>query len=56
MKKTNCVVHGKPMYRVRAKIGEDLNGDPVVKSFYGDGKVEAERRRDEYLAKHERKD
>lgn len=53
MKKTNCVVHGKPMYRVRAKIGEDLNGDPVVKSFYGDGKVEAERRRDEYLAKHE---
>lgn len=53
MKKTNCVVHGKPMYRVRAKIGEDLNGEPVVKSFYGDGKVEAERRRDEYLAKHE---
>lgn len=52
MKKTNCIVHGKPMYRVRAKIGEDLNGKPVLKSFYGDGKVEAERKRDEYLHRY----
>ena len=51
MKKTNCTVHGKPMYRVRAKIGEDLNGRAVFKSFYGDGKVEAERKRDEYFQK-----
>ena len=51
MKKSNCTVHGKPMYRIRAKIGEDLNGKPVFRSFYGDGKAEAERKRDSYLEK-----
>lgn len=51
MKKTNCTVHGKRMYRVRIKIGEDLNGKPVFKSFYGAGKVEAEKKRDDYLRK-----
>lgn len=51
MKKTNCTVHGKKMYRIRTKIGEDLDGKPVYRSFYGDGKVEAERKRDEYIRK-----
>ena len=51
MKKTNCLVHGKRMYRVRAKIGEDLNGKPVYKSFYGNGKVEAEQKRNDYFSK-----
>ena len=41
------------MYRVRAKVGENLDGRPVLKSFYGDGKVEAERKRDEYLKRYE---
>lgn len=50
-KKYNCTVHGKPMYRVRSKIGEDLHGKPIYKSFYGDGKVEADRRRAEYFAR-----
>lgn len=37
------------MYRVRAKVGTDLEGKPIYKNFYGDGKVEAERKRDTYL-------
>ena len=48
-KKTNCTVHGKPMYRVRAQIGIDEHGRPVNKNFYGDGKREAEAKRDAYL-------
>lgn len=48
-RKYNCTVHGKPMYRVRAKIGNDLNGKAIFKSFYGDGKVEAEQKRNRYL-------
>lgn len=49
-KKYNCVINGTtPRYRVRAKVGTALDGKPIYKSFYGDGKVEAERKRDEYL-------
>lgn len=50
-KKTNCLVHGKPMYRLRAKIGTDAEGKPVYKSFYGDGALDAKKKRDEYIAK-----
>jgi integrase len=52
-KKSNCTVNGKPAYRVRLRIGTSLSGKPIYKSFYGDGKVEAERRRDEYVAKQQ---
>ena len=51
-KKTNCTVHGKPMYRVRAQIGIDEHGRPVMKNFYGEGKKEAENKRDHWLEKH----
>lgn len=50
-KKTNCTVHGKPMYRIRAQIGTDEHGKPVHKNFYGEGKKEAEAKRDAFLAK-----
>lgn len=52
-KKSNCTVHGKPMYRVRAQVGTDEHGRPVMKNFYGDGKKEAEQRRDAWLEKHQ---
>lgn len=54
--KTNCVVHGKPMYRVRAKIGQRLDGTYIYKNFYGAGKLEAERKRNEYFTKKEKSD
>ncbi len=44
-KKTNCVVNGKKMYRLRTKLA-----DGTTKSFYGSSKKEAEKKRDEYLA------
>lgn len=50
-KKSNCTVHGKPMYRIRAQIGTDEHGKPVHKNFYGEGKKEAEAKRDAFLAK-----
>lgn len=50
-KKSNCTANGKPAYRVRLRVGTSLEGKPIYKSFYGDGKVEAERKRDEYVAK-----
>ena len=50
-RKTNCTVHGKPMYRIRAQIGIDEHGRPVMKNFYGEGKKEAEARRDAWLKK-----
>lgn len=51
MKKYNCTVHGKRMYRIRLNIGVGMDGKPVYKSFYGDGIREAEQKRDAYLAK-----
>lgn len=48
-KKTNCIVHGKPAYRLRERIGTALDGSPIYKSFYGSGKLEAERKRNEFL-------
>ena len=50
-KKSNCMANGRPAYRVRLRVGTSLEGKPIYKSFYGDGKVEAERKRDEYVAK-----
>ncbi|TDP59812.1 tyrosine-type recombinase/integrase [Aminicella lysinilytica] len=52
-RKTNCTVHGKDMYRLRAQIGRDLNGTPINKNFYGDSKRDAEKKRDKYIAEHE---
>lgn len=52
--KTNCIVHGKAMYRIRAKVGERLDGTYIYKNFYGSGKLEAEKRRNEYFERKER--
>lgn len=48
--KTNCVINGIPYYRIRKKIGEDLNGKSIIKPFYGKGKQEAEEMVKDYLA------
>jgi len=42
------------MYRVRAKVGQRLDGTYIYKSFYGAGKLEAERKRNEYISKKEK--
>ena len=49
--KTNCIINGTLYYRIRKKIGEDSEGNPIVKPFYGKNKSDAERIRDEFLDK-----
>lgn len=44
----NYTVNGKEYYRVRAKI--EVNGKTITKAFLGDGKKDAEKKRDEYIA------
>ena len=56
MKKTNCTVNGKSMYRIRTRIGSDLDGKPIYKNFYGEGKKEAETKRDSYVVLHSNND
>lgn len=51
MKQYNCIVHGRKRYRLRLNIGVDENGKPVYKNFFGTNRKDAERMRDEYLAK-----
>lgn len=45
-KKTNCVINGKPYYRITKTIGHKLNENgkevPVRKTFYGESKSDAE--------------
>lgn len=52
MKQYNCIVHGRKRYRLRLNIGVDENGKPVYKNFFGINRKDAERMRDEYLAKN----
>lgn len=47
--KTNCIMHGKEYYRVRATVGKKPDGTPIIKAFHGKNKKEAEQKRDEYL-------
>lgn len=47
--KTNATAGGKNYFRVRARIGEDNQGKPVYKNFYGTSKSDAEQKRREYL-------
>ncbi len=47
--KTNANVNGKDYFRVRARIGEDSQGNPVYKNFYGTSKYDAEQKKREYL-------
>lgn len=48
-KKTNFNVNGKEYYRVRKTIGYKDNGTPVLKSFYGKSKSEAEEKATKYI-------
>lgn len=50
-KKTNCIINGKEYYRLRCKVGERADGKPIMKSFYGSGKKEAEEKYREYMEK-----
>ncbi len=53
-KKTNCVINGKPYYRLTKTIGRKLvNGEEVAvrKSFYGSCKADAEAKYQAYLDK-----
>lgn len=43
-KKTNCTINGREYYRITATI------DGTRRPFYGDGKIDAERKRDEAIA------
>jgi len=47
--KTNATAGGKGYFRIRARIGEDSQGNPVYKNFYGTSKSDAEQKKREYL-------
>jgi len=47
--KKNATAGGKNYFRVRARIGEDSQGNPVYKNFYGTSKSDAEQKKREYL-------
>lgn len=49
-KKTNTTINGQDYYRVRARIGVDSDGKPIVKAFYGKTKKEAEAAKNDHLA------
>ncbi len=49
MRKTNCKVNGKAMYRIRTRIGSDITGKAIYKNFYGIGKKEAEEKYNSYI-------
>jgi integrase len=40
---TNSNINGKDYYRIRKKIGEDINGKSIIKNFYGTSKKDAEK-------------
>ena len=48
-KKTNFEVNGKQYYRVRRTVGHKPDGTPIIKSFYGTGINEANKKADEYI-------
>ena len=50
-KKTNVVINGKEYYRITKTVGHKVDGTPIRKPFYGEGKKEAEEKADEYMNK-----
>lgn len=48
-KKTNFNVNGREYYRIRKTIGYKDDGTPVLKSFYGKSKAEAEEKANKYI-------
>ena len=49
-RKTNFTANGNDYFRVTKTIGKDADGKPIRKQFYGESKMEAENKRDEYMA------
>lgn len=49
--KTNTKINGQEYYRLRKTVGMDKDGEPIIKPFYGVSKKDAEKKRDEYLAR-----
>lgn len=47
--KTNIIINGQPYYRIRKTIGNKDDGTPVLKSFYGKSKSEAEEKANQYI-------
>lgn len=52
--KTNVEINGNKYYRVRKVIGKKIDGTPVLKSFYGANKSEAESKANAYIEKMEK--
>ncbi|MBG0765815.1 MAG: site-specific integrase, partial [Tissierellales bacterium] len=48
-RKLNAKINGNEYYRIRVTVGTDSEGKPIRKNFYGKGKTDAEKQRDEYL-------
>lgn len=51
-KKVNADIRGYQYCRVRAVLGSDRSGNPIVKSFYGKSKREAVYKRDKFMQEH----
>lgn len=52
--KTNVEINGNKYYRVRKVIGKKIDGTPVLKSFYGTSKSDAENKANEFIEKMEK--
>jgi len=50
-KKTNVKINGKEYYRIRKTVGRDKDGAPIIKTFYGSSKAEAELKLAEFQQK-----
>jgi integrase len=48
-RKINTKINGSEYFRVTATVGRDSNGKAIRKQFYGNGRSDAESKRDEYL-------
>lgn len=49
--KTNYKTGKHKYFRTRLKIGEKSNGEPIMKSFYGNSKRDVETKKNNYLEK-----
>lgn len=48
-KKTNKCINGYEYYRTRKTIGKKADGTPIIKSFYGSSKKEADEKAKEFI-------
>lgn len=52
--KTNTEINGNKYYRLRKVIGKKADGTPVLKSFYGKNKSDAEQKANEFIEKRKK--